>query len=397
MPNINGTNGNDNIDVNNDSGTLNGTPQGSPIDNVRGRGGDDTIVIQDSTVTGVVVGNAGNDNITVTNSTIGNRITGGSNDDVVNVSGSTIGTIRLGSGNDTLNFRSTTISQDIRGGGGTDTLNLPVGTVITDDNFGVITVQDGVGYSVSSGTFTLPSGITVTYSAFENGSGVPCFTKGTRILAQNGEVSIEELAPGDLVQTIEQGLQRIRWIGRRRFEHASLTENERLLPIRILAGALGEGLPSRDLLVSRQHRMLVRSRIAKRMFGETEVLIPAIKLTALPGIFVDDTVPCVDYFHLLFDSHQVIFAENAPTESLYTGEEAIKSLSVEARNEIFEIFPELAEPGLSGSPARFIPYGRQQKQLVQRHLKNNKPLLMPPANPEFLVLHGAAKNSHAPS
>lgn len=374
MPDITGTNGNDDIDVNNDTGTLNGSPAGTPIDNIRGRGGDDDVDINNSTITGNVIGNAGSDTITVTSSTIGGRIASGSDDDTVDISGSSVGNIRLGSGNDTLNFTSTSVSGDLRGGGGTDTLNLPVGTVITDTNFGVINVVDGVGYTLSSGTFTLPSGITVTYSAFENGSGVPCFTRDTHILTQDGMKAIQALRIGDMVPTMGCDPQPIRWIGRRQFDRAALLVNPRLLPVRILAGALGEGLPHRDLLVSRQHRMLVQSRIAERMFGTTEVLIPAIKLTSLPGIYIDEAVQSVEYFHLLFDRHHVIFAEDAPTESLFTGVEALKSLGSEARQEIFEIFPELIE-NHGENPARFIPCGRQQSHLIQRHLKNNKPLL----------------------
>ncbi|NVO57247.1 Hint domain-containing protein [Rhodobacteraceae bacterium B1Z28] len=375
MPNIVGTNGNDNIDVSNDTGTLNGAPQGTPIDNVRGRQGDDTIDVTNSTITGNVVGNAGADTITVTNSTIGGRLAGGSSADTINVSGSSVRTISMGSGNDTLNFSSTSVTEDIRGGNGVDTLNLPVGTVITDATFGTITVEDGVGYSLSSGTFTLPSGLTVTYTTFENGSGVPCFTRDTRILSQNGLSRIQTLRVGDLIPTLGQGPQPIRWIGRRHFDKSALLANPRLLPVRILAGALGEGLPHRDLLVSRQHRMLVQSRIAERMFGAAEVLIPAIKLIALPGVFIDEQVESVEYFHLLFDRHEIIFAEDAPTESLFTGPEALKSLGAEAQQEIFDIFPELVNRPHAADLARHVPKGRQQVQLIARHVKNNKPVL----------------------
>ena len=375
MPNINGTNGDDDIDVTNDNGTLNGNPATPPVTGIRGRGGDDDITITNSTIANNVLGNAGTDTIIVTNSTVGGRIASGSDADTVDIRGSTVGDIRLGAGNDTLNFTSTTVSGDIRGGSGTDTLNLPEGTVITDDTFGVITVEDGVGYSVSSGTFTLPSGITVTYSAFENGSGMPCFTRDTLITTQQGQTPIQSLCTGDLIPTLGQGLHPIRWIGRREFDRFQLEANPRLWPVRILAGALGEGLPHRDLLVSRQHRMLVHSKIAQRMFGTTEVLIPAIKLTAMPDIYVDESVESVEYYHLLFDRHQVIFAEDAPTESLYTGPEALKMLSAASRREIFEIFPELTDLDYRADPARMIPGGRLQAQLITRHLKNNKPLL----------------------
>lgn len=375
MPNINGTNGNDSIDVTNDTGTLNGSPQGSPIDDIRARGGNDVITVSNSTISGNVRGNAGIDTLTIANSAIGGRLTAGADDDTVTVQGSTIGNIRLGGGNDTLTLQATSVSGDIRGGSGSDTLNLPAGTVVTDSSFGTFTVVDGTSYSLTSGTFALPSGQTITYSQFENGSGVPCFVRGTRILTPQGPVPVQHLRPGALICTGTGAAAPIQWIGRRRLAASALSENPKLTPVRIMAGALGAGLPARDLLVSRQHRMLVQSPIARRMFGRDQVLIPAIKLVALPGIYVDDTVPGVEYFHLLFDRHRIVFAEGAPTESLFTGPEAMRSLGAEAREEILAIFPQLAGRVHMPTPARTIPRGPQQARLIARHLRNAKPLL----------------------
>ncbi|MEX0318597.1 MAG: Hint domain-containing protein [Ruegeria sp.] len=375
MPNINGTGSADNIDVTDDNGTLNGTPQGTPINNIRARGGNDTVTVTNSTISGTVRGNGGADDITVTGSTVGGSVNAGSGSDTVSIQGSNVGNIRLGGGNDTLDLISTTVTGDVQGGNGTDTLNLPTGTVVNDATFGTFTVSAGVGYSLSSGTFTLPSGTVITYSAFENGTGFPCFTRDTLIRSGSGAVSVQDLRVGDQVATAGNGPQPIRWIGRRRFELLDLAENPKLRPVRILAGALGHGLPQRDLLVSRQHRMLVRSKIAQRMFGAFEVLIPAIKLTALPGVFVDASVESVEYYHLLFDRHEIVFAEGAPSESLYTGPEALDAISSEARREIFGIFPELVDLNYEPPAARYIPRGRQQARLVARHLKNNKPLL----------------------
>lgn len=394
MPNINGTNGDDDIEVTNDNGVLNGVPQGSPIDNIRGQAGDDTITVTGSTIIGNIRGNQGSDDIVITNSTVEGLIAGGSSSDTVTVQGSDVDTIRLGGGNDTLNIQNSTISGEVRGGAGNDTLNLPVGTVVTDNNSGTFTVEAGVSYSLSNGSFALPSGSTVSYRSFDGGSGIPCFTRDTLIETGHKHVPIQSLLAGHQVLTLENGLQPIRWISRRRINRDTLFENPRLWPVRILAGALGDGLPSQDLLVSRQHRMLVKSKIADRMFGTSEVLIPAIKLTVLPGIYVDETVSEVEYFHLLFDAHQVIFAESAPTESLFTGTEALKAVGEDARREIFEIFPELSKPHLTPKPARFIPRGAQQVRLLERHRKNQKPLLWAPIQPACDV---PVKNSPDPS
>jgi hypothetical protein len=206
-------------------------------------------------------------------------------------------------------------------------------------------------------------------------SFVPCFVSGTEIMTPMGPTIIENLTVGDSVLTANRGPQTIRWIGKRQITLDELTKNPKLRPVRIMASALGLGLPKRDLLISRQHRMLAQSKIAERMLGEAEVLVPAIKLTELPGIFVDEAVEEVEYFHLLFDQHEVIYAEGAPTESLFTGPEALKAISPEAREEILTIFPEVADLNYVPEPARFIPSGKLQKKLVERHLKNERPLL----------------------
>lgn len=202
---------------------------------------------------------------------------------------------------------------------------------------------------------------------------VTCFTAGTLIETARGPRPIETIKTGDQVLTCD-GPSTVMWAGRRTVSQEELTTSPNLKPIRIMAGALGNGLPKRDLVVSRQHRMLVQSKAAKSMCGTDAVLIPAIKLTALPGIFVDDGFSEVEYFHLLFDCHKVIFAEATPTESLFTGPEALKSVSQAARKEILKLFPEIADLNYKPKPARHIPAGRVQKMLVAQHLKNKNPL-----------------------
>ncbi len=215
---------------------------------------------------------------------------------------------------------------------------------------------------------------------FEEGL-IPCLTAGTLIQTPGGLRPVERLQEGNAVSvhtsgTGETGEARaLIKIFRRRIGARELARNPRLLPVRIQTGALGNGLPHRDLLVSRQHRMLVSSKIAERMFGAREVLIAAIRLTELPGIFVDESVRSVGYFHLLFEQHEVIFAEGAPTESFFTGKEALKALPRAARDELFAIFPEIEARDYTPLPARPIPTGRFQKNLVRRHKLNARVLL----------------------
>jgi len=213
-------------------------------------------------------------------------------------------------------------------------------------------------------------------NAIDESQIVPCLCKGTLIETDQGRRPVETLRAGDRILCADGSFGTLRRIFEVSLTQDDLKRDTRLFPVRILAGALGKGLPDRDLLVSRQHRMLMSSNISERMFDVRDVLIPAIRLTALPGIYTDDTVSDVTYFHILFDQHEIIFAEGAPTESLFTGPEALKAISPDARREILSLFPELADVSYAPEPARFIPPGRRQRQAVARHCKNRKPILM---------------------
>lgn len=204
---------------------------------------------------------------------------------------------------------------------------------------------------------------------------IVCFCAGTEIALASGPCLVENLNVGDLVVTLDHGDQPIRWIGRRTLRARHLAANPKLRPVRLSKGSLGNGLPKRDLLVSRQHRMLVSSRIAKRMFGTETALVAAIKLTALPGVFVDEEISEVTYFHLLFDAHEVIFADGAPSESLYLGEHGMSAMGPEARAEISAIFPGLSGLHSAPVPAAHLPSNKEQKALAQRHAKNQVPVL----------------------
>jgi hypothetical protein len=208
-----------------------------------------------------------------------------------------------------------------------------------------------------------------------NEKGVICFAAGTLILTDRGARPVEGLRAGDGVVTLDRGVQPLRWAGSRVLTGAELLAHPQLRPIRIAAGALGPGLPERDLTVSPQHRVLLRSEIARRMFGSAEVLAAARHLLGVPGVEVLDP-PEVAYFHLLFDHHEIVFANGAPAESLMVDAEAMRALSPEALAEIAAILPDC--PPLGGrSPlplARPNPRGRRLRAMTDRHLRNRKPL-----------------------
>lgn len=207
----------------------------------------------------------------------------------------------------------------------------------------------------------------------------PCFSAGTKILAEFSEMSVENLSAGDRVWTMDHGLQSVRWIGSKHISGQELMRAKHLRPIVIKAGALGDNHPEADLRVSPQHRIYVRSTIAERMFGSSEILVAAKQLLGIPGIETVDAPEGVTYYHVLFDHHEVVFANGAFAESFYTGAQALNAVEEASKQEILEIFPELrvSETGVEGGfdPARPFISGHKARKLAARHMKNGKPLV----------------------
>ncbi|GLQ34935.1 hypothetical protein GCM10007939_12180 [Amylibacter marinus] len=180
-----------------------------------------------------------------------------------------------------------------------------------------------------------------------NGSGfdvnlptVICFTKGTLIRTPHGNRKIEDLCVGDQVITHDNGVQHIRWIGRRLLKGKFLHQHPHLTPITLRKHALGENCPSRDITVSPQHRMLMRGVQAQLLFGTGEVLAAAKGLVNGQSI-VQEPAADVEYIHILFDQHELLYANGCVSESFFPADHALFSMEAAARSEILELFPEL--------------------------------------------------------
>ncbi|WP_434287857.1 Hint domain-containing protein [Celeribacter sp. SCSIO 80788] len=199
---------------------------------------------------------------------------------------------------------------------------------------------DGIIDNEGDGNFNIDNNLI----AEEIINGAVCLTRGTLIETPEGPRFIETLKAGDLVNTLDQGPQPIRWIGSRR-----VPATGKLAPVLIRMGALGN---LRDLRVSQNHRMLIRGPQAEVLFGERDVLVAAKHLVNDATIRIVEG-GTVEYFHMLFDAHQIVFAEACPTESLYPGEEALGTVSPEARAEIVALFPELSLGATNGGLSRY--------------------------------------------
>lgn len=170
----------------------------------------------------------------------------------------------------------------------------------------------------------------------------PCFTPGTLIATMDGEKRVENLKLGDRIITRDNGAQEIRWLGSKAMTGAVLQANPHLQPILIRKGALGKGLPERDMLVSQNHRILVNNAEVGLLFNEPEVLVAAKHLVnADKGISLVSASQTT-YVHFMFDHHEVVLSDGTWTESFQPGDQAMASVSAAQRDEITELFPELA-------------------------------------------------------
>jgi len=134
------------------------------------------------------------------------------------------------------------------------------------------------------------------------------FTRGTHITIASGkQVPIEDLQVGDRVLTRDDGPQAVRWIGQ-----TTLRAVGDFAPVVITKGALHN---EHDLLVSPDHRIFVYQRQDRLGAGRHEVLVKVRHLINGDSVYQRDG-GFVDYFQLLFDDHQIIYAEGIAAESL---------------------------------------------------------------------------------
>lgn len=236
--------------------------------------------------------------------------------------------------------------------------NPAFGTLVSDPVTGTYTFTPNWSAILATGTDQIVS-FTVTGTSGGNSDTdtvnitlLICVARGTRVFTTRGPVNVEDLAAGDYVTTLDGAPQQVRWIGSRRVTSVELAADPSLRPVRIAAGALGPGQPDRDLLVSPQHRVYLRDWRAQLMFGDDQVLVPAKGLINDTTIRQDMEIREVEYFHILFDTHEIIFTEGLATESFHPGAYTISALSDPAREELFRLFPALKDEGSYGAVAR---------------------------------------------
>ena len=297
---------------------------GAGADSLEGGAGHDQLEGGDDADT--LLGGAGND-----------TLTGGAGADSLNG----------GDDRDTFIIGADGIGDTVDGGEGgddQDTLDLRgIGKALTNIIYDPLNHENGVVQFLDAFGNVIGS---MSFSNIEN--VIPCFTPGTRIATPQGLRLAEDLRPGDLVLTEDHGPQPLIWVGARDLSAADLHRMPELCPVRIAAGALGLGLPQRDLIVSPQHRMLMDGPRAEVLFGEAEVLVAATHLVGLPGI-TRLPAQAVTYLHLMCADHEILAAEGCLTESFQPATRMVAGMGTAQRDEILTLFPELAQG--AGMPA----------------------------------------------
>ena len=238
-------------------------------------------------------------------------------------------------------------------------VTLASGQTVTVNANGTLTIAGTADTGTFNFTYSVQNEDGVSDTGFVILNAVPCFVAGTLLRTAEGERPVETLRPGDMVMTKDEGPRPLRWVGTR-----EVAAQDKFAPIRIAAGTFGA---RRDLWLSPEHRIVLRDVLAELMFGEAEVLVAAKHLVndrtvrRIPG-------GRVTYVHVMFDRHQLVYAEGIETESFLPGPQTTRSFAPETLAEIRALFPEL-DPMTGqgyGPAARPALYGREARLLMQR-------------------------------
>jgi hypothetical protein len=208
-----------------------------------------------------------------------------------------------------------------------DLLGEEPNAVFAGDFNGNHSSEINTGYQPINGYNGTGSSGVITYEQLIPGTDEPvCYLRGTKLLTPAGEIAVENLSIGDTLITRFGGYQRIKWIGRQSYARPFIRHNREKLPVRITAGALGNNLPKRDLLVSPGHSMLIGG-----------MLILAKNLVNGLTITQTDAPEQIDYFQPEFETHDCVMAEGAWSET-YADTPGLRAQFHNAA-EFYELFP----------------------------------------------------------
>jgi hypothetical protein len=243
----------------------------------------------------------------------------------------------------------------VEGFGNFPTINAATPSYDDETNTTTVTLTDSGSLVASMQLAGNYSGDTFTAINDPNITGAVdltfCFMPGTLIRTPSGEVAVETLKRGDLVTTTDGDAKPVSWIGRQTIS-TRFADPLRVLPVRLSAGALGDNVPSRDLLLSPDHALLIDG-----------VLIQAGALVNGKSIMRETNLSEIfTYYHLELDDHSLILAENTPAETFVDN---VERLAFDNREEHKALFPEsnpiVEMPYLRAKAYRQVPREIREK------------------------------------
>ncbi|MCR9110105.1 choice-of-anchor L domain-containing protein [Marivita sp. XM-24bin2] len=214
-------------------------------------------------------------------------------------------------------------------------ITLTSGATVILNADGTFTVLSDADAETVYFTYTVDDGLGASDIGIVQVNQMPCFVAGTLMDTPHGPVRVEDLRPGDLVLTLDNGPQPVCWAGSREIEAKG-----NFAPIRICAGSYGA---EADVLLSPQHRVLIRDVWAELLFGDSEVLVKAKDLVNHKTVRREESDTKVTYVHLLLDQHNILFSQGLLSESYLPGPMMKHTFPDDACAEIITLFPELAD------------------------------------------------------
>ena len=232
-----------------------------------------------------------------------------------------------------------------------DSVTLGTGQIVTLNADGTLSVTSDSDFETVNFTYDIASTNGEIDTGFVTIATVPCFVAGTLIETEHGRRRVEDLTPGDMIWTMDHGLQPLRWSGQRTVPAVGA-----FAPVRVAARTFGN---HGTLMLSPQHRILVRDPLADLVFGTPEVLVAAKHL--VNGRTVQTIEGgTVTYVHLLFDRHEIILSNGLATESFLPGPQTLDAFEENIIEEIVSLFPEL-------DPETGAGYGLAARQILKKH------------------------------
>ncbi|MDG1430938.1 MAG: choice-of-anchor L domain-containing protein [Paracoccaceae bacterium] len=215
-----------------------------------------------------------------------------------------------------------------------ETVSLPSGETVTLNADGTFDILSDGDEDTNIFSYTIQDDLGNTDTAFVTVSTTPCFVAGTLIRTPNGQVLVENLQAGDIVSTRDHGPRMLLWVGQTL--RRAIGKDA---PIVFESGVLGQ---HSTVAFSPNHRVLVKSPYVEMLFEKDEMLVKASHLVNGATIRRSERLTKVTYCHLLFDQHEIVFANELESESYHPGNETLGAFDTITRDEVLALFPQLS-------------------------------------------------------